>query len=140
LSGAEHSLALLAPLRCSLAPSPSLFGWGKPPFPHAPRRGHGRRTTRSVVGFLVGALLGAEHSLALLALLRCSLAPSPSLDGWGMPPFPHAPRRGHGRRTTRSVVGFLVGALLGAEHSLALLLVLPGPFRRGTLACAPRFA
>src|SRR5438046_3157564 len=41
LGVAEHSLALLASLRCSLAPSESQYGWGKPPFPHAPRSGRG---------------------------------------------------------------------------------------------------
>src|SRR5205085_1993194 len=66
---------------------------------------------------------GAEHSLALLAPLRCSLAPSPALRGWGKPPFPHAPRRGRGATDDSGVVGFPAGAV-----------------GRGTLACAPRFA
>ena len=35
---AEPSLALLAPLRCSLALPPSLYGWGMPPIPHGPQR------------------------------------------------------------------------------------------------------
>src|SRR5437764_3084121 len=74
-------------------------------------RGLERRGTLACAPGLVLAALGfAEPSLALLAPLRCSLAPSKSQCGWGKPPFPHTPRSGRAATC-------LLQPLHGAERS-----------------------